>query len=388
MKPFYQDSHVTIYHGDCREILPQLAVGSVHTCVTSPPYFGLRDYQGEHQIGLESTPAAYIAEMTGVFEEVRRALRTDGTAWLNLGDSYNSPSGSAGNPGLNGKGTRFPLYELGAGRSRDKTLKQKDLIGIPWRCAFALQEAGWWLRSDIIWSKPACMPESVTDRPTRSHEYIFLLTLAERYYYDFEAVKEPAVSMHGSGNGYKRPQQLSREGRGSDVPYTPQVSRNRRSVWTVNTQPFAGAHFAVFPEKLIEPCILAGCPAQVCAACGAPWERIVEKGETTWQARKAGGAKGGAAHFALGRGQRETHGNGASHDLGGTPSVTLGWQASCECVADTIPGTVIDPFGGSGTTARVAKRLGRHCILIEQNEQYAEMAAASLAQNVLGLVVS
>lgn len=318
--PYYDDGTVVIYHGDCRSILPQLAAASVHTCVTSPPYFGLRDYQGEKQIGLEPTPAAYVAEMTGVFEEVRRVV-TD-TLWLNLGDSYaNNPSTSAipRAEQSNGSGVfRIPGEHHVQARRQDANrltemkgngLKHKDLIGIPWRIAFALQDAGWWLRSDIIWAKGNPMPESVRDRPTKAHEYLFLLAKAERYYYDADAIAETSMQPIGTAalTGQKKRGQLQDLASSTLGTNQGRTTRNKRSVWNINTQPYAGAHFAVFPEKLIEPCILAGCPAG---------------------------------------------------------------------------GTVLDPFGGSGTTARVAKRLGRRCILIEQNEAYAEMAAASLGQEV------
>lgn len=329
--PYYDDGTVTIYVGDCREVLPQLAAAAVHTCITSPPYFGLRDYQGDKQIGLESTPAAYVAEMTGVFEEVRRVLRSDGTTWLNLGDSYNgmkagNTNGGASSGLKNDGRPETSRQRTNAAFASDMStmqfrkpliegLKPKDLIGIPWRVAFALQDAGWYLRSDIIWAKGNPMPESVTDRPTKSHEYLFLLAKAERYHYDAAAIAEAVITENWkAATGSNRNNadvtlrhDNNRHGGGQlGNPH----SRNKRSVWTINTQPYAGAHFAVFPEKLIEPCILAGCPPG---------------------------------------------------------------------------GIVLDPFLGSGTTARVAKRLGRRCIGIEQNEAYAEMAAASLAQEVLAL---
>jgi DNA modification methylase len=203
----------------------------------------------------------YVEHLTEVFREARRVLRDDGTLWLNLGDSYHSSSqnnhgkgGALEHPGL------APRDGWAGHRPRVPGLKMKDLVGIPWRVAFALQADGWYLRSDIIWHKPNPMPESVIDRPTKSHEYLFLMSKSERYYYDYEAVKEPAVSDHPSGNGYKRPERLSRGGRGSDEPWQPSALRNRRSVWTITTKPFKEAHFATFPTALIEPCILAGSP--------------------------------------------------------------------------------------------------------------------------------
>jgi DNA modification methylase len=227
-------------HGDCRNVLPTLPAGSVHCCITSPPYFGLRDYGHENQIGLEQTPEAFVQELVEVFRDVKRVLRDDGTLWLNLGDSYNAYNANRGastsiSDGKAGRG--HPTHRRGLTTS---TLKNKDLIGIPWRVAFALQDDGWYLRQDIIWHKPNPMPESVRDRCTKAHEYIFLLSKGPRYHFDSEAMQEPT----------------SQNGAGATLG-----TRNRRSVWSVSTKPFKGAHFATFPPDLIEPCILAGCPA-------------------------------------------------------------------------------------------------------------------------------
>lgn len=252
----------TILHGDALAMLRTLPDESIHMCVTSPPYFGLRDYGVPGQIGLESSIEEYVARLVAVFAEVRRVLRNDGTLWLNLGDSYATHRNDhdwLGSGALARKGNFVP-----AG------LKPKDLIGVPWRVAFALQAAGWWLRSDIVWSKPNPMPESVIDRPTRSHEYIFLLTRSERYYYDAEAIREEAKygrrDWLNIAGRYKRAKDASpwdtrvectsSTGRQDN----PAAGRNKRTVWSVATQPYDGAHFATFPSKLIEPCILAGCP--------------------------------------------------------------------------------------------------------------------------------
>jgi len=257
MTPFYNHAGITIYHGDCIESMKSMEPGIVNTCVTSPPYWGLRDYGVEGQLGLESTPDEYVAKMVEVFREVRRVLRDDGTLWLNLGDSYTSG-------GRNGWGPQTGKQQTNKGSLHNerapqpKDLKPKDLVGIPWRVAFPLQADGWYLRSDIIWHKPNVMPESVTDRPTKSHEYIFLLSKSQKYHYDHEAIKEsttcdrtrgPAEHPSDDTNGNAG---LSRR--------EPQDTKNKRSVWTVPTQPFKKAHFAVFPPDLIEPCILAGCP--------------------------------------------------------------------------------------------------------------------------------
>lgn len=306
----------TILQGDCRDVLATLPDQSAHCIVTSPPYFGLRDYGVAGQIGLEETPDAYVAEIVAVFREARRVLRDDGTLWLNLGDSYAGSWGAQGHRVTESDDPTWhssqiknhPKRARQTGTIRQAGLKPKDLIGIPWRVAFALQADGWYLRKDIIWHKPNPMPESVTDRPTSAHEHMFLLAKSERYYFDAEAVKEPATDI-GRANG--------REGRSEDDRARPPGSnprtlarldftsrgRNIRDVWTVTAQPFSGAHFATFPPKLIEPCIKAGSP---------------------------------------------------------------------------VGGTVLDPFGGSGTTGVVATLLGRDAILIELNSANVAMAAARI----------
>lgn len=255
---------IEILQGDCRDVLGSLPDGSINCCVTSPPYFGLRDYGVEGQLGLEPTPDEFVAAMVEVFREVRRVLRDDGTLWLNLGDSYANDGKWGGSTG--GKHASALHGNSGIGRRLLTTgLKPKDLIGIPWRVAFALQADGWYLRQDIIWHKPNPMPESVTDRCTKAHEYIFLFAKSERYYFDADAIKEQAVSNHASGNGFKGRQggaihMPMSGGAGTADQWLPGGMRNRRSVWTVSTKPFKGAHFATFPPDLIEPCVLAGCP--------------------------------------------------------------------------------------------------------------------------------
>jgi DNA modification methylase len=314
----------TIIQGDALTRLKELPSESVDCCITSPPYFGLRDYGVEGQIGLEESPEAYVSKLVEVFHEVKRVLKKEGTLWLNLGDSY---AGSWGNSG------HRPELDAGSSYQREKKTeyfarggwdqrrevppnqkvkgcKPKDLIGIPWMVAFALRADGWYLRSDIIWHKPNCMPESVTDRPTKAHEYIFLLSKSKRYFYDNEAIKEESISGHPSGNGFKRPARVSYQNpdgtaRGNDEQWQGVGGkRNKRSVWQVNTVPYREAHFATFPEKLIEPCILAGCPEG---------------------------------------------------------------------------GICLDPFFGAGTTGLVAKKLGRHFIGIELNEAYIGMAQKRIA---------
>ena len=302
---------VKILIGDCRNLLREMPEKSVHTCVTSPPYFGLRDYGMDDQIGLEQTPEAFVAEMVAVFREVKRVLRDDGTLWLNLGDSYASYRDGKATPDTTRGDSEGTLVPKGSAKNRmastfaGSSIKHKDLIGIPWRVALALQADGWYLRQDIIWHKPNPMPESVTDRCTKAHEYIFLLSKSPQYYFDHEAIKEPVANSSISRLSQNNlPNQL-----GSDrVPFKTNGTmkavgnteiRNKRSVWTITTKPFKGAHFATFPPDLIEPCILAGCPEG---------------------------------------------------------------------------GTVLDPFGGAGTTGLVASRHGRNAILCELNPEYAELA--------------
>lgn len=294
-----QAGAVEIRVGDCRQTLAQMAEGSVHCCVTSPPYFGLRDYGEPGQIGLESSPADYVDQLVEVFRGVHRVLREDGTLWLNLGDSY-AGSGGAGNQfGQLERGLK--KYKQTAG-PKAMGLKPKDLIGIPWRVALALQADGWFLRQDIIWFKPNPMPESVTDRCTKAHEYVFLLSKSEKYYYDFEAVKEKSKGREKFGNWINgQPCPDRNDNNRQNLEHS--THRNLRSVWTVPTRPFAGAHFATFPPELVERPILAGCPEG---------------------------------------------------------------------------GTVLDPFGGSGTTGVVAQRFRRRAVLCELNPEYAKLAASRI----------
>jgi site-specific DNA-methyltransferase (adenine-specific) len=211
-----------VFQGDAEVLLKQFPSNFFRCCITSPPYWGLRDYGTEGQIGAEEEPSDYICHLVAVFEQVYRVLTEDGTLWLNIGDSYTS-----GNRGYRAPDKKNPVRAMSYRAKTPDGLKPKDLIGIPWRLAFALQKADWYLRSDIIWEKPNCMPESVKDRPTRAHEYVFLFSKSLKYYYDYESVREPS-------------------------------GRNRRTIWSIPTDPFPGAHFATFPQKLVEPCILAG----------------------------------------------------------------------------------------------------------------------------------
>jgi DNA modification methylase len=311
--------------GDNCEVMRTMPSESIDCCVTSPPYFGLRDYGVDGQIGLEPTPDEFVAKLVAVFREVRRVLRDDGTLWLNLGDSYyNYRPGSFddnrahafGGARTDDKKRGLPSDPSASKRGRRiDGLKQKDLIGIPWRVAFALQADGWYLRQDIIWHKPNPMPESVTDRCTKAHEYVFLLSKSERYYYDAEAISEQAVYA-GVPQSFDTPYKNAGRGSGkkpsgNEKPGSVPVvynTRNRRSVWTVTTKPYSGAHFAVMPAELVKPCIMAGC--------------------------------------------REG-------------------------------GVVLDPFSGSGTTAMVARGLSCRYVGIELNPKYVEISLKRLEQGVL-----
>jgi len=257
---------INIRTGNCLDILPTMEAGSVNCCVTSPPYFGLRDYGNDEQIGLEETPEAFVESLVNVFREVKRVLADDGTLWLNLGDSYARQAGNEESKlkTLHTMGVgQKKAHEAGAmrkGKNRPpKGLKPKDLIGIPWRVALALQADGWYLRQDIIWSKPNPMPESVTDRCTKAHEYIFLLSKSPKYFYDAEAIKEEAQNWgerdrSNMRDGTTDPKLKHHGLKGKQNEAEP--TRNKRSVWEVTTKPYSGAHFATFPPDLIKPCIM------------------------------------------------------------------------------------------------------------------------------------
>lgn len=252
-----------VTQGDALDVLRGEPSESVHCCVTSPPYWGLRDYGHDGQIGLEPTPAEYVARLVAVFAEVRRVLRDDGTLWLNLGDCYANDD-KWGGSSAGGKNGYCTNGTEGYRARRASGLKRKDLAGIPWRVALALQDAGWWLRCDVVWAKRTCMPESVSDRPTRSHEYMFLLSKSDVYHYDADAVREPDVGADhprtmvaplDRSEGHHAPHRGIRTSGGRAGE-----GRNLRSVWFIATEPFPGAHFAVMPTALVKPCVLAGCP--------------------------------------------------------------------------------------------------------------------------------
>lgn len=361
MKPYYVCPDGALYHGDVLDVLRELEAESVHCVVTSPPYWNLRNYQCDGQIGLEPTLEGFIAKMVEVFAEVRRVLRTDGTLWLNIGDSY------AANRSYQVTDNKHVDVGNSHGMSIPNGLKSKDLCMVPARLALALQADGWWIRSEVTWCKTSPMPESVTDRPTSATEKVYLLTKNERYFYDAEAVKVPSVSDHPSGNGFKRDCRLSYDGRGQDEQWQVTPTRNLWNYWILGPEPYAHAHFATFPTALVEPCIKASTSERgCCPKCGKPWRRIVEKLDPSGRL-----GKGYHDHKDdLARGQR-----GVFPAEGAPQTITTGWQSSCSCgISETVPGTVLDPFMGSGTVAQVARTLGRRWAGIELNPAYLELA--------------
>lgn len=346
-----------IYCMDALQYLLQCEDNSVHCIITSPPYYGLRDYQTDGQIGLRDTLDGYLDTMTLIFREARRVLRDDGVLWLNMGDSYARQAGDDSK-----KETDSGMKTGRTGHSKDlfksgnntppPGLKPKDLMGVPWRLAFRLQDDGWYLRQDIVWHKPNPMPESVRDRCTKAHEYVFLMAKSARYWYDADAIRGPMIK--GDANGGAKNYRVGTMG------------RNKRSVWTVSTEAFPDAHFATFPTKLITPMVLAGCPHKTCAVCGAGWERVVDY-KSNYTQREA-------AHTP----------NNCKTKVDSTgwepPTIKYnGWRPTCTCNAETRPGVVLDMFMGSGTTALVARQNGRDYLGCDISPEYVEMAQDRLA---------
>lgn len=373
------DHGVALLVGDVREQLKHVADESVHCVVTSPPYFSLRDYGGqEQQIGLEETPDQFIDQLVSVFREVRRVLRSDGVCWVNMGDSYAAKPASGNTDFKDGRKNRGQSKSGGIPTG----FKPKDRMGIPHMLVFALRANGWYWRDEIIWHKPAPMPESVRDRTTKAHEYIFLLTKSPKYFYDCEAIKEPVSgNAHSRGKGTTPKSNANEAGVKNNDSFASATNglvshRNKRSVWTVNTEPYSGAHFAVFPPKLIEPCVLAGTSEHgCCSECGAPYERIVESHRIATRpgtnSKVNQSADGGQPGMVVGNRDPQRHCS-VTH--------TTGWQATCECDAAIKPCTVLDPFNGSGTTGVVARNNGCRYIGVELNPEYVELTHKRLRQ--------
>ena len=363
---------------DARRI--PLADGSVHCVVTSPPYWGLRAYGGDPgMIGLEPTFDDHLANLVDVFREVRRVLRDDGTLWLNYGDAY----AAAGSGGGHWNGAKQDSNS-GTVHRKGPTLgfKPKDLMMMPARVAMALQADGWWLRSEIVWHKPNPMPESCTDRPTSSHEKVFLLTKKPRYFYDADAVREPQAqgTIDRFGNGGAPMVAPKKEGgsarktkqffESTPEAIMPDGKANLRNVWKISTHSFSGAHFATFPPALAKRCILAGTSAAgVCAGCGAPWGRQVEKALET--DRKLSNPEDYEGYDSNNQGSNRVK---DGHLRGTYEAKTTGWLPSCTCDAGRVPATVFDPFGGSGTVGICAEELGRRSVTLDINPEYCTMA--------------
>jgi DNA modification methylase len=383
----------TIIIGDARQALKSLDEKSVQTCITSPPYWGLRDYGVDSQIGLEQSPDEYVAEIVNVFREVWRVLRDDGTLWLNIGDSYASARDSKAVPDSlrSGDGTAVgKAANRNPANLKKAGLKHKDLAGIPWMVAFALRADGWYLRQDIIWAKPNPMPESVTDRCTKSHEYVFLLTKSPKYYFDNLQIQEIATGYDGrkdtllKGSPKYANKTIVPGQSGQSFASTPHERwnfvdgipmRNKRSVWTVNTKPFQGAHFAVMPEALVEPSVLAGTPlGGCCSKCRTPYQRQLELGEISERTTRVD-----TLNVIPGRDKPSRL---QSTNMETIPKKTIGWLQACDCEGSKPqPSLVLDPFTGSGTVGVVA--LNNNCDFIgtELNPEYAKIAEKRIYEN-------
>lgn len=357
----------TIHHTDALTLLRALPSGYVDCVVTSPPYYALRDYGVDGQIGLEATPQQYIARMMEVFTEMRRVLKPSGTVWVNLGDSYASDSkgsGGASDRQDRNAGSRYAVRKI------VPVLPPKSLMMIPARFAIAMQDDGWILRSEIVWAKRAPMPESVTDRPTKSHEMIYLFAKQGSYWYDQEAVRERASgNSHGGGlvGDHRKDVGLGRFQRGLMIAkVTP--DRNMRDVWHLSPEPTRAEHFAAFPTEIPRRCILAGCPEQVCAVCGKPYEPELKRSNLT---------------RTIPNGYRpdELKMHGVNRRAGESIIERTGLHPTCKCNAETRPGIVLDFFMGTGTTAYMARKLGRSYIGCDLNADYVAMARRRLSQS-------
>ena len=497
MKPYYEDNHITIYNKDCRD-MSEIADNSIQCVVTSPPYWGLRKYSGDQELiwggdkdcehrwvdssipksggvgdyevgrvgnakarsgsheaktsntcslcgawkgsfGLEPTPELYIQHSVEIMREVKRVLRKDGVVWWNIGDSYNgsTPNQSGQHGYKDGRSNRDKRFSVGGVVG----LKPKDMCLIPQRLAIAFQEDGWWIRSDIIWSKPNPMPESVTDRPTNSYEHILMLTQSgtsqywthrdedgvrtqpqpdyrwshketdreisikpegwtpkhkmgwdrinlwqgHDYYFDQEAVREPAQDWgtRDRSNFRGGTEDPLLKHHGLTDANNAETGRNLRDVWEITTQPYPEAHFATFPKTIPELCIKAGTSEKgCCSKCGAPWERVVERKRMTRPELPKGDSRYSPNVYDGAYG--DINGKG---DAGYTETQTLGWRPTCKCNAEVVPCVALDPFLGSGTTAWVAKKLNRKCIGYELSEEYCGLARERNKQQVMELNV-
>jgi len=370
--------------GSSIEVLKTIDENSFQTCVTSPPYYSLRDYGVDGQLGLEDTPNEYISSLVDIFREVKRTLRKDGTLWVVIGDCYNGSGGAGGDYNEGGLREGQPRYP---GRNIDK-LKSKDLIGIPWMLAFAMREDGWYLRADVIWAKPNPMPESVMDRPTRCHETVFLFAKSQKYYYDNEAIKEPISDAMQAAidRGVRADKQFKHDEHNrfgkrsgnrafSDPDSLARIAsgRNKRDVWFIPTKPSGVLHYAAFPPNLIEPCVLAGSSDKACNQCCAPWVKeyiIKEKGtatDTTEYSKKLGGKSAAT----------RTRGN-----ITADTREFVGYKPTCDCKRslDTGKSIVLDPFCGTGVTGEVAIKNKRDFIGIDISEKYCKIAREKIGE--------
>lgn len=363
--------------GDCRASMAGMPANHFHCCVTSPPYYGLRSYGTDPvawadgwsgSYGNEPTPDQFAVHTVEIFQAVKRVLRADGVLWLNIGDSFANDSKWGGKMG--GKHAKGLHGDTGIGREKKVTgLKSKDLIGIPWMVAFALRADGWYLRMDNIWDKPNGMPESTSDRPGKTHEYVFMLTKNPRYFYDHVAVQQTATGLARWGDAGKYTaaansgEKLMRTKAGI-AAVGARDTRNLRSVWRIPVGSFKGGHFATMPPKLAARCILAGTSEKgCCRTCGAPWVREVVRERVPTRPGNATKVTG------------DTMTDGNRDPLRHVTTIrTVGWRPSCTCpAADPVPCRVLDPFGGSGTTAGVAVSLGRSAVVCELNPEYAAL---------------
>ena len=364
--------------GDCLEILKNIPDNSIHCCMTSPPYYQLRDYGVEGQIGLESTFEEYLDKIVMVFQEVQRTLRPDGTLWLNIGDTYASSNShdnkKFGNEQFN-KNRPSREHCIIPKKKTPPGFKTGDLMGVPWRVAIALQASGWYLRSDIIWNKPNCMPESVKNRPTKSHEYVFLFSKSPAYYYDNVAIQEPVkesslkryrYSMGGSTPGSVYPHENRAKPHNFNFDEGSKY-KNKRSVWTIPSVGYKQSHFATFPLNLVDICLKAGTSEKgCCPICGAPHSRITVQTFVPQQ-----DIKNSCKLAKKSNKQLDASNSWGDYPRGSTIIDTIKWVSTCSCHAgNPIPCTVLDPFAGSGTVGNWCRNHNRACVLIELNENY------------------